>query len=104
MSRRLRDFFAALVVAALVAGSAGPASAGALEEIDANSVPPMFDLLFLRPMGLATTVVGLVAFGPVAAFAAAFQPADARAKVAWSYDVLVRHPATFTFVDPLGSH
>jgi len=100
MFRRIRSLAATLAVAALVMGHAAPASAGTLEDIDDNSVPAMFDLVFMRPLGLVATAAGVAVFLPAAALTAIFRPKD----VGVTFDKLVRGPAEFTFVDPLGSH
>lgn len=99
MVRRLRSFVAAFAVAALVAGAAGPASAN-LEDIDANSVPPMFDLMVLRPVGLVTVGLGAVVFLPAAALTGIFSPRD----IGKTYDACLGTPIQFTFRDKLGTH
>jgi len=99
MFGRLRPFAAALGAAGLLVSSA-PASAGQLEEIDKQGVPTMVDLALLRPLGLAVTAVGAVAFIPAGAATALFSPDE----VDKSFDLLVRGPFEYTFRDPLGSH
>ena len=100
MFRRIRSLAATLAVAALVLGHAAPVSAGALEDIDADSVPAMFDLVIMRPLGLVATAAGVAVFLPAAAVTAVFRPQD----VGTTFDKLVKGPAQFTFIDPLGSH
>jgi len=100
MLRRLRLFTAVLGTAGLLLASTQPASAGTLEDIDSQSVPPMVDLALLRPLGLAVTAVGAVAFVPAGAATALFAP-DEMDK---PFDFLVRRPFDYTFRDPLGSH
>ncbi len=99
MFRRIRHFTAALAVATLVIGSATPASAG-LEDIDPNGVPPMFDLIFLRPVGLTMLAVGSVLFVPTAALTGIFSPSD----LDKAYSTFIDGPVQFTFRDKLGSH
>lgn len=99
MYGRLRPFAAALGAAGLLLAAA-PASAGQLEDIDKQGVPPMVDLALLRPLGLAVTAVGAVAFIPAGAATALFSPDE----VDKPFDLLVRRPFEYTFRDPLGSH
>jgi len=100
MLHRLRPFAAVLATAGLLLASTQPASAGRLEEIDQQSVPPMVDLAVLRPLGLAVTAMGAVAFVPAGAATALFAPTE----MDNSFDFLVRRPFDYTFRDPLGSH
>ena len=100
MLHRLRSLGPALMAGALVLALAAPASAGRIEQIDKNSVPPIVDLAVLRPLGLAATAAGVAAFLPAAALTALFRPSD----VMKPFDVLVKGPFTYTFVDPLGTH
>ena len=56
MARRIRGFAAALAAVALLVGAAVPAHATTnLDDIDRNSVNPIFDLVVMRPIGLAAT-------------------------------------------------
>ena len=71
MLRRIRSFAAAAAVIGLVAGTAAPASAD-LDSIDPNSTPAIFDVLFLRPIGLGMTIVGSAVFIPAGALTAVF--------------------------------
>lgn len=101
MLRRFRIFAAAVAAFALL-GAAAPASAGSstLDNVDPNSVPVPVDLILLRPIGLVATAVGAVAFVPAAAVTALFH----RESIPGVFDVLVRGPYEFTFVDPIGTH
>ena len=99
MLRRFRIVAAAIAALALV-GTATPAAAGSLDDIDPNSVPPAFDLLVLRPVGLAATVVGAAAFVPAGALTAIFH----RPSMPMVFDWLVRSPYEFTFEHPIGTH
>jgi len=100
MLRRLRPFAAVLGAVGLLLAATHPASAGQLEDIDKQSVPPMVDLALLRPLGLAVTAVGAVAFLPAGAATALFAPDE----VDKPFDFLVRRPFDYTFRDPLGTH
>lgn len=101
--RRIRRFAGALALAALVVIPASSSFAGQLEDIDPNSVPPMFDLFLLRPIGLATTIAGAVAFVPAAAITLAVRPHHPE-DLQKSYKVFIEDPVTFTFMDKLGTH
>jgi hypothetical protein len=101
MARRIRGVAAALAAAALLVGTAVPAQAGSkLDNIDRNSVNPVFDLVVMRPIGLAATVAGAVLFVPAGAVTALFH----RPSVEPMFKTLVRGPYEFTFQDPIGSH
>jgi hypothetical protein len=100
MFRVLRSLPAAMAVASLlVLSGAAPARAD-LEEIDPNGVPVIFDLVILRPLGLATTALGVAAFVPAAALTALVRPTD----IGKPFEVLVKQPFGYTFMDPLGTH
>ncbi len=104
MTRRIRTFAAAVAMAALVLGHAAPALAGPFQGEDdrqANSVPILFDIFVLRPLGLVLTAAGAVLYAvPVAPIMAITRPTD----IAKPLDPLVVTPARFTFADPLGEH
>ena len=60
------------------------------------------DVMFLRPLGLVTTVVGTAVFvgiSPLTWMAAIAPPHDAYTKLA---DLMIARPARFTFDRPLG--
>ncbi len=99
MLRRFRIVAAAVAAFALL-GAAAPASADDVDSIDPNSVPAPVDLILLRPIGLVATAVGAAAFVPAAAVTAIFHYESIPAV----FDVLVRGPYEFTFVDPIGTH
>jgi hypothetical protein len=99
MVRRFRLVAAAIAAFAML-GAAAPASASDLDNIDPNSVPAPVDLILLRPIGLVATAVGAAAFVPAAAVTAVFH----HQSVPNVFDLLVRGPYEFTFVDPIGTH
>lgn len=62
----------------------------------------LLDIILYRPVGLAATMVGTAFFigiSPLTAMASIAQPHDAFEK---SYKVLIRMPARYTFVRPVG--
>ncbi len=99
MLRRFRRLTGAFAVAALIVGHAAPASAD-MENIDPHAVPAIFDLFVLRPLGLAVTAVGAIAFVPAALLTAMIRPTD----IDKPYEFFVKEAFTFTFLDTLGSH
>ena len=106
MPARIRSFVAALTIAALLGGSAAPAFAEGFGTHDettayASSVPVVFDILLLRPIGLLMTAGGLVLYAfPVLPITALTRPTQV-----WKpLGPLVAAPARFTFSDPLGQH
>jgi hypothetical protein len=99
MLRRIRLVAAAIAAFAML-GAAVPASASDLDNIDPNSVPAPVDLILLRPLGVVATAAGAVAFVPAAAVTAVFH----HQSVPSVFNLLVRGPYEFTFVDPIGAH
>ena len=66
-----------------------------------HSVPMLFDILLMRPMGLLMTAMGTAVYiFPVAPVMLLTRPSD----VAKPLGPLVATPARFTFVDPIGQH
>jgi hypothetical protein len=104
MFSKLRGLAATLAVCALVAVSAAPASAATLKSggsEEERSVNVLFDALFLRPIGLAVTIGGAVAYGAlVVPLVAMTRPSD----LGKPLEPLVLRPARYTFVDHLGEH
>jgi hypothetical protein len=85
----------------LAATLAAPASGGATsyeDQLGDCSYPKMFDLMFLRPVSIATLAVGTVLFVPAAAIALLTVP-DETGTVFSSF---IGKPAAYTFGRPLG--
>jgi len=105
MRNQIRRFVAACVMAGLVLSAAHPVLADQrrVAEVgdEATSVPMIFDVLVMRPIGLMTVALGtLVYIFPVAPIMAITRPAD----IAKPLGPLVGAPARFTFKDPIGQH
>jgi hypothetical protein len=106
MSRSLRRLAAALAVAGtLLAPSVAPASStqmgnGGLTQLEASSSPPIFDALFIRPLGLAGLGISAAFWLPAQAITMAVRPSEWRTPI----EYMLRRPFEFVFVDPLGSH
>ena len=104
MLHRFRSVVAALAIASLVLGLASPALAvGRMAEgdDDPSSVPMIFDVAVMRPLGLLATIGGTMFYlFPVAPLMAITRPAD----IAKPLGPLVGVPARFTFKDPIGHH
>jgi hypothetical protein len=104
MSRSIRSLVAVSLMSALLLSSAAPAladtmsSAGNSEE--AHSVPVVFDVMFLRPIGMVVTALGAVSFCAVAPILAITRPTD----MGGPFRALVMAPAHYTWVDPIGTH
>jgi hypothetical protein len=104
MPNRIRRFSTALATASLVFALAHPALA--MERSydigdEPSSVPMIFDVLVMRPIGLLMTGLGCVVYVvPVAPIMAITRPAD----IAKPLGPLVGAPARFTFKDPIGQH
>jgi len=68
------------------------------DSLDDCSYPPVLDVMVMRPLGLAATVLGLALFVPISPFAV-FTVWDEVDRVA---NDLFLSPAAFTFRRPLG--
>jgi hypothetical protein len=102
MRKRFRSLVSALAIVGLVASLASPAGAFQRDDGDAeSSVPVVFDVVVLRPMGLLMTMGGVVLYlFPVAPITALTRPTD----ITKPLGPLVAAPGRYTFVDPLGMH
>ncbi len=102
MFTRVRGFFVALAVGALLLGHAAPAAASASGHHSnrEHEVPILFDAIFLRPIGLVMTAVGVVLAPLPMAIVGITHPPD----IFKPFNALVVAPARFTFVDPIGQH
>lgn len=104
MPQPIRRLAAPLAILALTVSLAHPALARnqAFDvETESSQVPMMFDVLFMRPLGLVATVTGtLVYLFPVMPIMAVTRPKD----IAKPIRPLIGAPAQFTFGDPIGHH
>ncbi len=101
MFTRVRGFFVALAVGALLLGHAAPAAAVPDHTSGrVHDVPVLLDALLLRPLGLVVTALG-AALAPVPmAIVGITHPSD----IFKPFKALVVAPARFTFIDPIGQH
>ncbi|MEE8508796.1 MAG: hypothetical protein V3T07_07015 [Myxococcota bacterium] len=89
---------------ALLVGAGTPAFAGTFSsdigrsEID--TVPVVLDAIFMRPVGLLMTGLGIATFAVFAPIMLVTRPSNMNKP----FNTLVVMPARFTFVDPLGYH
>lgn len=105
MPNPFRRLAAALAIAVLIVGLAHPiAAADRMYDVDDKSatVPMLFDILVMRPIGFVMTVTGaaVYVFPVTVPFMAITRPTD----IAKPLGPLVVTPAKFTFVDPIGEH
>ena len=103
MLNRIRQFAAVFATAGLALTLALPARADRLADIsnEPSSVPVIFDVAVMRPIGLLTCVVGAAFYlVPVAPIVALTRPTE----IAKPLGPLVGVPLRFTFKDPLGHH
>ncbi len=104
MIPRLRRFTAALMTCALLVGAGTPAFAGTFSsdigrsEID--TVPVVLDAIFMRPIGVLMTGLGIATFAVFAPIMLVTRPSNMNKP----FNTLVVMPARFTFADPLGYH
>lgn len=90
--------FAPVVLAALLAAGSAQAQSGLSEVDDTPGAGAMaFDLIFVRPLGLVTTVLGTGIFVLQLPFDIGSQN-----KVDVAFEKLVKEPARFTFTRQLG--
>jgi hypothetical protein len=103
MLNRIRHVAAALATAGLALTLAAPARADRVAEtsMEPSSVPVIFDIAVMRPIGLLTCVIGAAFYVvPVAPIVALTRPTE----IAKPLGPLVGGPMRFTFKDPLGHH
>ena len=103
MLNRIRRCTGAAAAAGLALSLALPARADRVAEIsqEPSSVPVIFDVAVMRPMGLLATVIGAAFYVvPVAPIVALTRPSE----IAKPLGPLVGEPLQFTFKDPLGHH
>ena len=101
MFTRVRGFFVALAIGALLLGFAGPATATNDDDFSRiHDVPILLDAMVLRPVGLVMTAVGAALAPLPMAIVGMTHPPD----ILKPFNVLVMAPARFTFVDPIGQH
>ena len=101
MLRHLRTLLAALAVIAILAAPATSAFAATnVETIESEKAPAMVDLMLMRPLGLAFLVVSGAAWVPAELLTLMVRPQDRHKPV----EYMLKGPATFVFVDPLGGH
>lgn len=86
----------ALIAVAPLLGLAAPAGAQALRSEEPGGGMMLFDMIFVRPVGLAATVVGTAAFIVSLPFTVVAGDVNEAGKT------LVRDPFLYTFERPLG--
>jgi hypothetical protein len=101
MLRHLRTLFAALAVVGMLAAPVTSAFAASNVELNENEkASPMVDLFLMRPLGLAMLGVSAVLWVPAQALTMVVRPQDRQKPI----DYMLKKPARFVFVDPLGEH
>ncbi len=106
MHHRFRGIVSTILALALILCLASPAAAvtsalGRDTGENENSVPILFDVMVLRPLGLTVTILGTVLYAfPVAPITAMTRPTD----LGKPFKLMVAVPGRYTFVDPLGQH
>ena len=104
MHGRFRRLAAALLTVAFMGGLALPAAAyeeRRESEMALKTLPPIADLMVLRPVGLVAMAVGTVLFVvPVAPIALITRPDG----VPVAFEHLIANPARYVWADPLGTH
>lgn len=99
MLRHLRTALAALAVVGLLASPAAFAASN-VELIENEKAPPMVDLFLMRPLGLAMLGVSAALWVPAQAVTMVVRPQEYQTPI----DIMLKKPARFVFVDPLGEH
>jgi hypothetical protein len=110
MLDRFRRIAAASCAVALLAGACIPGAAMAEEfryltstssAASERSSNPVADLVFLRPLGLATTAAGTLLFVfPILPITLLTRPSE----IDKPFQTFVLGPAKYTWIDPLGTH
>jgi hypothetical protein len=91
-----------LVVLALMVSfvAATPAFAGSRSAEEAEPASVVVDILILRPLGIATTVLGAAMFAVSGSICALVAPTQ----IGVPFDILVKRPAVYVWGDELGTH
>lgn len=101
MLRHLRTLFAALAMVGMLAAPATSAfAASGTEMLENEKASPMVDLLLMRPLGLVGLAVSAAVWVPAELFTLMIRPRDYQKPI----DYMLKGPARFVFVDPLGEH
>jgi len=100
MLRRIRNSFAILAVAAMLLAPTSSLAGTNIDNIGEKGSHPMVDVLLMRPLGMAMLGASVLLYIPAAAITAATRYSE----LDTTTELLVRAPARFVFVDPLGSH
>ena len=101
MLRHLRTLLAAFAIVGMLAVPATTAFAGSNVELVENSkAPPMVDLFLMRPLGLVMLGVSAALWVPAQTLCMMVRPQDYQKPI----DAMLKRPAKFVFVDPLGGH
>ena len=95
-----RKLLATVAVLALLGTPAMAYESSRTGTIDAEKTNPMWDLFFLRPLGVGGLAVSAAAWLPLQTVCMMVRP------TAWKMpiDMMLKRPYEFVFVDPLGSH
>jgi len=96
--RQLHRFFVALALVGLLAAPAGAESN--VGNVASEPAGPVFDALFMRPLGLVGLMASAALWVPAQAITMAVRW-DERQK---PIDIMLRKPYEWVFVDPLGTH
>lgn len=101
MRQRFHAFATIIAIGGLILSMAAPATAVGRDDGDLpNKVPIVFDVLFMRPVGIVLTAAGAIVYTTLIPISLLTRPLD----VLEPAKPLVVRPARFTFVDPLGYH
>jgi hypothetical protein len=102
MFSSIRNLVAALAVGLLILSHVAPAAATSRTDdfTRVHEIPVLLDAMFLRPVGLLMTGVGMALATLPMGMTLMTRPTD----VYKPFTILVVNPARFTFVDPLGQH
>jgi hypothetical protein len=101
MLRNLRTLLAALAVVGTIAAPAtSTLAASSVEMLETEKASPMVDLFVMRPLGLVFLGVSGAIWVPAQALTMMIRPRDYQKPI----DAMLKRPAKFVFVDPLGEH
>ncbi len=96
MRRVIPKFFATLTVLALLAAPA----TGVTRRLEVENTHPMWDAIFLRPLGATGLLFSTIFWVPVQGVTMIVRPTEWKKPI----DMMLKDPYEFVFVDPLGSH
>ncbi len=100
MRHLITKLFATLALLAMLSTPAMGFESSRNGTLEAEKTNPMWDLMFLRPMGAVGLMFTTAFWVPVQGICMITRPTEWKKPI----DMMLREPFEFVFVDPIGSH